>query len=130
MRSRQTSNICVVDQLNKDSILSFLVRMQLINYNHTSTTNAMVDSGAGCNLLSYETWQELGAPTLTPSSFQLIDFRGTSSQALGELLLRVQIQDQAMIIPFHVVLTYNFSWQVLLGRTWIQRTNFQMDWEN
>ena len=34
------------------------------------------------------------------------------------------------MIPFHVIPTNNSAWQVLLGRMWIQRTNFHMDWEN
>ena len=34
-----------------------------------------------------------------------------------------------MMIPFHVLPTNSPAWQVLLGRRWIQTTNFQMDWE-
>ena len=119
----------MVDQLKEESIPPFLVRMQLINYLTTCTTNAMVDSGADCNLLSHSIWQELGAPALIPSSCSLLDFKGTRSKALGELLLRIRIQGQAMIIPFQVVPTNNHVWQVLLGRRWMQTTNFQMDWD-
>ncbi len=91
--------------------------------------DAMVDSGAKCNLLSHTTWKTLGQPTLRPSKLSLIDFKGERSQAIGEILLRVRVQDQAMIVPFQVLPTNGCNWQLLLGRTWMQQTNFQMNWD-
>ena len=88
----------------------------------------MTDSGAECNLMSHTTWKKLGKLTLSPSKLNLIDFKGEQSQAIGEILLKVQIQDQAMLIPFQVLPTNGYDWQLLLGRTWMQQTNFQIDW--
>ena len=47
---------------------------------------------------------------------------------LGEILLRVRIQDQAMMVPFQVLPTNGCDYQLLLGRTWMKETNFQMQW--
>ena len=88
----------------------------------------MTDSGAECNLMSHTTWKKLGKLTLSPSKLNLIDFKGEQSQAIGEILLKVQIQDQAMLIPFQVLPTNGYDWQLLLGRTWMQQTNFRMNW--
>ena len=43
--------------------------------------------------MSHTTWKKLGKPTLSPSKLNLIDFKGEQSQAIGEILLRVQVQD-------------------------------------
>ena len=88
----------------------------------------MIDSGAACNLMSHRTWEKLGKPTLSSSKLNLIDFKGERSPAMGEILLKVQIQDQDMFIPFQVLPTNGCDWQLLLGRTWMQHTNLQIDW--
>lgn len=59
----------------------------------------------------------------------MIDFKGAKSPVLSKLLLHVWIQDQAMMSPFQVPPTKTFDWKLLLGRTWMQQMNFQMDWE-
>ena len=91
--------------------------------------DAIIISGAECNLISYVTWKKLGKPALNPIKFHLVDFKGERSQAIGEILLRVCLQDHAMLVPFQVLLTNGCDWQHLLGRTWMQRTNFQIDWD-
>ena len=88
----------------------------------------MTNSGAACNLMSHTTWKKLGKPTLGSSKLNLIDFKGERSPAIGEILLKVRIQDQDMFIPFKVLPTNGCDWQLLLGRTWMQQTNFQTDW--
>ena len=89
MQVQQTTEVCVVNQSDLDTIPPFLVRLRLINYQTTCGADAMIDSGAECNLLSHKTWETLGQPTLTPSTLSLIDFKGERSKALGEILLRV-----------------------------------------
>ena len=42
--------------------------------------------------------------------------------------MKVRIQDQDMFIPFQVLPTNGCGWQILLGRTWMQQTNLQIDW--
>lgn len=128
MRNKFDAQVCVVNQSSPDAILPFAVRVRLINYQTSCTVDAMMDSGAECNLLSHTTWKSLGQPELTPSSLNLIDFKGERSQALGELLLRIRIQDQAMMVTFHVLPTNGCDYKLLLGRRWMQETEFQMLW--
>ena len=42
--------------------------------------------------------------------------------------MRVYVQDPAMMVFFQVLPTNGYDWQLLLGRTWMQQTNFQIDW--
>ena len=78
--------------------------------------------------MSHTTWKKLGKPTLSSSKLNLIDFKWEQSPAIGEILLKVQIQDQDMFIQFQVLPTNGCDWQLLLGRTWMQQTNLQIDW--
>ena len=43
-------------------------------------------------------------------------------------LLKVRIQDQAMMVPFQVLPTNGCDYKLLLGKSWMQETNFQMLW--
>ena len=117
MRDQERTQVCVVHQSDEDVIPPFLVKLRLINYQTSCEAEALIDSGAECNLLSHKTWASLGQPTLTPSTLNLIDFKGERSKALGELLLRVQIQDQAMMIVFQVLPTNGCDYKLLLGRS-------------
>ena len=87
----------------------------------------MIVLGAACNLMSHTTWKKLGKPMLSPIKLNLIDFKGERSQAIEEILLKVWIQDQDMFISFQVLPTNGYDWQLLLGRTWMQQTNLQID---
>ena len=78
--------------------------------------------------MSHMTWEKLGKPTLSASKLDLIGFKGERSPAIGEIILKVCIQDQDMFIPFQVLPTNGCDWQLLLGRTWMQQTNLQIDW--
>ena len=130
MRGRSKAQVCVVNHLEQDTILPFLVCLRLINSQTSCVADAMIDSGAECNLLSHTTWKTLGQPTLSPSKLSLIDFKGERSPALGKTLLQVRVQDQAMLILFQVLPTNGCDYQLLLGRTWMRDTNFQMHWTN
>lgn len=90
MRDQEHTQVCVDHQSdNKDVIPPFMVKLRLINLQTSCEADVLIDSGAECNLLSHKTWALLGQPTLTPSPFSLIDFKGERSKALGEILLRV-----------------------------------------
>ena len=117
MKSTHQARVCVFNQSESETIPPFLVRLRLINYQTSCLADAMIDLGAECNLLSHTTWKKLGQPTLAPSTLSLIDFKGKRSKALGEILLRVRIHDQAMMIPFQVLPTNGCDYQLLLGRT-------------
>ena len=78
--------------------------------------DANINLGAECNLISHVTWEKLGKPALNPSKFHLVDFKGERSQAIGKIILRVHLQDHAMLVPFQVLPTNGYGWQLLLGR--------------
>lgn len=124
MRAQKDTQVCVVNQSETDIIPPFLVKLRLINYQTSCEAEAMIDFGAECNLLLHKTWESLGQPTLTSSTLNLIDFKGERSKALGEILLRVRIQEQAMMIPFQVLPTNGFDYKLLLGKSWMKETNF------
>ena len=73
--------------------------------------------------------EKLGKPVLNPSKLHLVDFKGERSQAIGKILLCVHVQDQEIMGPFQVLPTNGCDWQLLLGKTWMQHTNFQIDWD-
>lgn len=126
MRNLARAQVCVVHQSDEDVTPPFMVKLRLINSQTSCEANALIDFGAKCNLLSHKTWALLGHPTLTPSTLSLIDFKGERSKALGEILLQVRIQDQAMMIFFQVLPTNGCDYKLLLGRSWMKDTDFQM----
>ena len=54
---------------------------------------------------------------LNPRKLHLVDFKGERSQAIGEILLCVHMQDQAMMVAFQALPTNGYDWQLLLGKT-------------
>ena len=91
MKERKEAQVYVVDHSDSDNVPPFLIQLQLLN-NHTScTVNAMIESGAACNLMSHMTWEKLGKPTLSSRKLELIGFKGEQSPTIGEILLKVQI---------------------------------------
>ena len=80
MQAQQDTQVWVVNQSDLDTIPPFLVWLRLINYQTNCQADAMIDSGAECNLLSCKTWKTLGQPTLTSSTLSLIDFKGERSR--------------------------------------------------
>ena len=128
IKERKEAQVYVVNCSDSEDVPPFLIQLQLLNNQTNCTVSAMTDSGAACNLMSHMTWEKLGKPTLSASKLDLIGFKGERSPAIGEILLKVRIQDKDMFIPFQVLPTNGCDWQLLLGRTWMQQTNLQIDW--
>ena len=55
MKEKKEARIYVVDQSESSSVPPFLVQMQLLNNRTSCTVDAMIDSGAACNLMSHTT---------------------------------------------------------------------------
>ena len=85
-------HIYVAHQLEHSTIPPILLWLQLINYQTNCMGDAIIDSGAECNLISHVTWEKLDKPTLNPSKFHLADFKGERSQAIGKILLHIHVQ--------------------------------------
>ena len=89
MKERKEAQVYVVDHSGSDTVPPFLIQLQLLNNLTSCIVNALIDSGATCNLMSHMTWEKLGKPTLSSSKLNLIDFKGKQSPAIGEILLKV-----------------------------------------
>ena len=66
-RRKQPQIFMISQEVIKDKepeiIPPFLLDMQLVTTSHAKWTKALIDSGADCNILSYETWVSLDKPT-------------------------------------------------------------------
>ena len=132
MRRRKRAQILMVSQeVNKDKepelIPPFFLDLQLVTKSHAMWTKALIDSGADCNVLSYETWVTLGKPTLEPCQTTFRSFLSTETLCLGEICLKVRIQTEAMHINFYVANKNHKGFAVLHGRSWMCSTNCQIN---
>ena len=116
------------DETKEFTIEPFTLHLQLLSPTHETRTTALIDSGANCNVISYETWEFLGKPELTQSKLSFKNFSGTQIASLGKLYIKAQIQDQPMHLVFHVANKHQASVNVVLGRQWIGATNCQINW--
>ena len=100
MREIRESKILIVSHDNKEEefepIPPFLLDMQLIMTSQTILTKAFIDSGADCNVLSYDTWESLGKPTLEKCKMTFKSFSNSQTSCLGKICLKVRIQTKAM----------------------------------
>ena len=90
--------------------------------------NALIDSGADLNILSWNVWEAMGNPELTPTSINFVGFSANTTACLGKILLKVNIQDVPQYVLFYVANVDESIEQVILGRHWMQTTNCQLDW--
>lgn len=90
----------------------FRIPLQMITQQCVHTTIALIDSYVSLNVLSWETWDALGQLTLSPTR---------------PIVLKMRIQDESMHAVFYVANKCKALESVILGRTWIQFTNCQLD---
>ena len=90
--------------------------------------NALIDSGADLNIISWDVWEAMGNPELTPTSINFVGFSANTTACLGKILLKVSIQDVPQYVLFYVANVGESIEQVILGRHWMQTTNCQLDW--
>lgn len=76
----------------EDTLINpFLVELNLVTAKQTLKTNALIDLGADCNILSYETWEKLGKSDVSPSNLMFTGFTGESTHCLGSINLKVRV---------------------------------------
>ena len=126
MKERQKAQVLTVTTSAKSStqVTPFKVAMQLLTGTKMVQVESLIDTGADCNVLSYETWEKLGKPDVSPSSLTFTSFAGVTSNCLGTIYLKARIQHQSMGIIFHIAHRNQAVVNVILGRHWIQQTNF------
>ena len=116
------------DDAEELTVKPFTINLQLVTVTHEWSATALIDSGADCNVMSYEMWVQLGKPELAPSMLSFKNFSRTQTTSLGKLCLKVRIKDQSMHIVFHVTHENQAAVNVVLGRQWMGATNCQINW--
>ena len=56
------------------SIKTFTIKMDLVTTTHQLSSTTLIDSGANCNVMSYDIWQILGKLDLVPSKVTFQNF--------------------------------------------------------
>lgn len=105
------------DDVDKLSVKPFTtINLQLVTTKCEQSTTALIDSGADCNVMSYDMWESLGKPKLVPSMLSFKSFFGTQIASLGKLCTKVRIKDRSMHVYFHVANKGQAAVNVVLGR--------------
>ena len=87
--------------------------------------NALLDTGASHNLLSFNAWNQLGRPALTQLDFKVKGVNGQTSYVLGVLSTIIHCANGHMQGSFCVMPAGELFENVLLGHTWMAATNVQ-----
>ncbi|KAI5063469.1 hypothetical protein GOP47_0022016 [Adiantum capillus-veneris] len=82
--------------------------------------SANVDPKRSQSIVSYEVWEALGKPTLTPLEPQ-------DRECMESIILKVKIQLQPMYCTFHLANPCRTAEHVTLGWYWMCRTDYQED---
>ncbi len=132
MRTRREVKIMAVTGQNAEhedfKVKPFTIHLQLTTDTREQFTTAMIDSGADCNVMSYDMWESLGMPKLTPSMLIFKSFSGFQTPSLGKLHVKTLIKKQIMEMVFDVTHKDQAAVDIILGRQWIYETNCQLDW--
>ena len=90
--------------------------------------NALLDTGASHNLLSFNAWNQLKRPALTQSDFKVKGVNGHTSYVLGILSTPIHCANSHMQGSFCVMPAGELFENVLLGCTWMVATQCTIDW--
>ena len=91
--------------------------------------NALLDTGARHNLLSYGVWCQLGKPTLSESTIHVKGINKKTSKVLGILNTPIAYDNGVVVQDFLVMPTGTMEGNINLGRTWMSATRCNIDWE-
>ena len=90
--------------------------------------NALLDTGASHNLISFEAWNQLGWPPLDQSPIKVKGVNGLTSYVTGVLTTQLYSYNGHMEASFLVMPAGELSKNILLGQMWMSSTNCQIDW--
>ena len=106
----------------------FRVAIKFVTQKTAIGVNAFIDLGADLNILSWNVWDALGQPELTPTLINFVGFSANTTACLGIFLLKVNLQDEPQYVLFYVANMNESIEQVILGCHWMQTTNCQLNW--
>ena len=96
------------------------IKITLVSEKTIVFVSAKADSKINQSLLSYEVWEALGKPTLTP-------LEPKDQKIIGSVIIKVRIQLQPMYCTFHVANRGETTEDAILGWYWMCRTDYQAD---
>ena len=79
------------DEGDDFSVQPFTIKMDLVTTTHQLSSNALIDSGVDCNVMSYDIWKLLGKPDLVPSKLTFQNFSRTHTTSLGKICVKIRI---------------------------------------
>ena len=106
----------------------FRIATKLVTQKIDVGVNALIDSRADLNILSWDVWRTMGSPKLTPTLINFVGFSANETACLGKILLKLSIQDVPQYVLFYVANVDEYIEQIILGRHWMQTTNCHLDW--
>ena len=84
--------------------------------------NALLDTGARHNLLSYGVWCQLGKPTLSESTIHVKGINKKTTKVLGILNTPIAYDNGVVVQDFLVMPTGTMEGNINLGRMWMSAT--------
>ena len=112
-------NMQTVEKRVNHSLNSFHIKITLVCEKKNVFVSAHVDPKSNHSVLSYQVWEALGRPTLTPLTM--------TKQCLGCIILTIIIQDHPMSCMFYVANMGETEEDVTLGWFQMCRTDYHMD---
>lgn len=83
-------------------------------------SNTIIDGGSSINVLSEETWKEIGKPTLWPSTFQLVGADQHGIKSIGTLMgQKVIVGMHQFFLDFVVITLEKKGYDPYSGRGWL-----------
>lgn len=79
------------------------------------------------NILSWNMWEVMGNPELTPTLINFVGFLANMTACLGKILVKLNMQDVPQYVLFYVANVDKSIEKIILGHHWRQTTNYQLD---
>ena len=79
--------------------LPFRISLTVIDQQCRHMVNALVDQDVSLNVLSWEMWNALGQPTMSPTNLGFIKFSQAKITCLGCIYLQLCIQGELIYTP-------------------------------
>ena len=90
--------------------------------------NAMLDTGASHNLLSFATWNQLDKPHLEKTEVRVEGINAKRTTTLCVLKIPIFGGNQPLVCNFLVMPSGTMKELVILGRAWMSATQCGIDW--
>ena len=104
--------MCDIDQTQPDLVRT---QIQLQGTKEKVLYNALLDTGASHNLVSFEAWNKLGRPPLDQTPIKVKGINGLTSYILGILTTQIYVYNGHMEASFLVLPTGVLSETIILG---------------